>query len=125
MAPVTLAPTSSATIGPARFPECLLVRALVTKEDLARAEAHAVREHVELADALVILGLVSEADSYATLAVAAGTSLTALDAVASSELAVQLVPERLARRHLIVPLTVDNRVLTYATCVPFSPEAER
>ena len=39
-----------------------------------------------------------------------------LDQIVSSELAVRLVPERLARRHLVVPIAVDNRVLTYATC---------
>ena len=47
-----------------------------------------------------------------------------LDQIVSSELAVQLVPERLARRHLVVPLAVDNRVLTYARCDPFSAEAD-
>jgi CheY-like chemotaxis protein len=47
-----------------------------------------------------------------------------LDQIVSSELAVQLVPERLARRHLVVPLAVDNRVLTYARCDPFNAEAD-
>jgi CheY-like chemotaxis protein len=47
-----------------------------------------------------------------------------LERIVSSELAVQLVPERLARRHFVVPLAVDNRVLTYATCGPFSAEAD-
>jgi hypothetical protein len=49
----------------------------------------------------------------------------ALDGVASSKLAVQLVPERLARRHFVVLLQVDNRTLTYATCRPFNDEADR
>jgi CheY-like chemotaxis protein len=43
----------------------------------------------------------------------------------SSELAVRLVPEKVARRHLVVPMAVDNRVLTYATCAPYSAEADR
>jgi CheY-like chemotaxis protein len=47
-----------------------------------------------------------------------------LEQIVSSTLAVQLVPERLARRHFVVPLAVDNRVLTYATCGPFSAEAD-
>lgn len=42
-----------------------------------------------------------------------------------SELAVRLVPERVARRHQVVPVAVDNRVLTYATCSPYSPETDR
>ena len=53
----------------------------------------------------------SESDSYAALAAAAGVDVIALGEVRSSDLAVRLVPERLARRHSIVPLEVDNRVL--------------
>lgn len=126
MASTTAAsPTTAAPLGPARFPEVLIERALLTPGDLARAQAHAVREHIELADALVVLGLLSETQSYDALAAAAKTTLTPVDLLASSELALQLVPERLARRHLVVPLMVDNRTLSYATCLPFSPEAER
>ena len=56
--------------------------------------------------------------------------LTAGDAgvlaqIEPSELAVRLVPERVARRHTVVPIAVDNRVLTYATCAPYSPDADR
>jgi type II secretory ATPase GspE/PulE/Tfp pilus assembly ATPase PilB-like protein/ActR/RegA family two-component response regulator len=89
------------------------------------AEPHAAQHQMELADAVVALGLAAETDSYAALAEAAGTDLITLDDVVSSELAVRLVPERLARRHLVVPLQVDNRTLTYATCRPFDAEAER
>src|SRR5207248_7015259 len=35
------------------------------------------------------------------------------------------VPEKVARRHEVVPIAVDNRVLTYATCAPYSPDADR
>ncbi len=45
--------------------------------------------------------------------------------IESSELAVRLVPEKVARRHEVVPMAVDNRVLTYATCAEYSPEADR
>jgi CheY-like chemotaxis protein len=45
--------------------------------------------------------------------------------IESSELAVRLVPEKVARRHQVVPIAVDNRVLTYATCAPYSPETDR
>jgi CheY-like chemotaxis protein len=106
------------------FQTHLVDRGLISRANLAVAEPYAVSAHLELADALVALGLVSEADSYAALATAAGVDLLALDDVASSVLAVQLVPEKLARRHLVVPLLVDNRTLTYATCRPFSAEAE-
>lgn len=49
----------------------------------------------------------------------------AMTQIESSDLAVRLVPERVARRHQVVPITVDNRVLTYATCSPYSPDTDR
>jgi type IV pilus assembly protein PilB len=107
------------------FPACLLERQLVNRQDLAIAEEYAEREKAELVDAVVTLGLVQESESYAALALAAGTDLVDLIETPSSELAIRLLPERLARRHLIVPLRVDNRTLTFATCRPFSAEAER
>ena len=117
--------TPAAPSNPARYPELLMERGLVSADNLSRAQAHAAREQIELADALIALALTSEAAAYDTLAAAAGTTLTPVELIASSELAVQLVPERFARRHGIVPLAVDNRTLSYATCLPFSLDAER
>ena len=42
-----------------------------------------------------------------------------------SNLALRLVPERVARRHILLPLTEDNRFLTYAISTPYDDEAER
>ena len=47
-----------------------------------------------------------------------GGDAQVLAQIESSELAVRLVPEKVARRHEVVPIAVDNRVLTYATCAP-------
>ena len=110
-------------IGRAGFPALLVERGLIGVSGLQAAQSRAARDRMELADAVVALG-VKEHDSYAALAAAAGAELIPLGEVRSSELAVRLVPERLARRLLIVPLEVDNRVLTYATCRPFNVEGE-
>jgi type IV pilus assembly protein PilB len=48
-----------------------------------------------------------------------------LERATISELAVRLVAERLARQHLVVPIAVDNRTLTYATANPSDMAAER
>jgi len=112
-------------VGRAGFPALLLERSLISRSDLLVAEQYGQRERVELPEALVALGLVAEHVCYAALADAAGLSLVDLNGTASSELAVRLVPEKLARRYVVVPLTVDNRTLTYATCAPFDPEVER
>jgi type IV pilus assembly protein PilB len=111
--------------GLSTFPSILIERRLLNRQDLAIAEEYAERERVELVDAVVTLGLAPESESYAALSQAAGADFVDLLETPSGELAIRLLPERLARRHLVVPLSVDNRTLTFATCRPFSPEAER
>ena len=112
-------------VGRAGFPALLMDQGFINRSDLVVAQQHADRERIELADAFVALGLVEEGICYAALAEAAGLDLVNAVEMATSELAVRLVPERLARRHVVVPLRVDNRTLTYATCRPFDPEIER
>ncbi len=111
--------------GSAGLPELLLERGVISRNDLLIAEREAERQAIPVAEAIVALGLAAEPATYEALAVAAGGGLLDLAATASSELAIRLVPERLARQLLIVPLSVDNRTLTYATCRPFNPDAER
>jgi type IV pilus assembly protein PilB len=109
----------------ASLPASLVDRGVLSRNDLLIAERQAERQGIPLAEAIVALGLASEHDTYAVLARAAGGDLVDLTAIPSSELAVRLVPERLARQLLVVPLQVDNRTLTYATCRPFDADAER
>jgi type IV pilus assembly protein PilB len=110
--------------GAAGFGGLLVDSGYISRQDLEAAERHAMASGVHLVDAVVTLGQVAEADSYRVLAQAAGREFTLLDDVLPSELAVRLVPERFARRYCVVPLRVDNRTMTYATCQPFQPEAE-
>jgi type IV pilus assembly protein PilB len=112
-------------VGIARFPGLLIDASLISGADLVLAEQHAAREQMALVDAVVVLGLVPETQSYAKLAEAGGFVLEDLQHYVSSELAIRLVPERIARRYLVVPLQVDNRTLTYATAQPFNADADR
>jgi type II secretory ATPase GspE/PulE/Tfp pilus assembly ATPase PilB-like protein len=118
-------PAGSPAVGRAGFPALLMARHLISRNDLAVAQQHAISHKIGLAESFVALGLVPETECYAVLAEAAGLDVVDPASTASSELAVRLVPERLARRHIVVPLSVDNRTLTYATCRPFDPEIER
>jgi type IV pilus assembly protein PilB len=111
-------------MGQAAF-EAQLIDDGLSFRDLEAAKQHAAGERMEVADALVALSLVHEADSYASLAKATGLLLVDLEQMEISDLAVRLVSERLARRHMAVPLRVDNCTLTYATFHPFDGEAER
>ena len=54
-----------------------------------------------------------------------GIPLVDLDAMHMSPLAVRLVPERVARRHLALPIAEDNKTLTYATSHPFTPDTDQ
>jgi type IV pilus assembly protein PilB len=112
-------------VGAAGFTTLLLQEGLVTRHDLTVAEQHAAREHTNLVETLVALGLAAEADVYSLLARVSGAEFVSLEDRTASELAIRLVPERLARRHLVVPLAVDNRSLTYATSRPFNDEGAR
>lgn len=103
----------------------LIEQGLLDRQEVTSAREHAAREGLQLVDAIVALGLISEGESYAALADATGLPLVSLDNVAVSELALRLVPERLARRHLVVPLSVDNGTLTYASCRVLDIDAER
>ncbi len=110
---------------PAGLSAVLLETGVVSASDLRTAEQHAARERIELTDALVALGLASERDAYDAAATAAGTERIDLEELASSELAVRLVPEKLARRLFVVPIHVSDRTLTYATCRPFARDTDQ
>jgi len=116
---------AGARLGQTSYSANLLKNGWITQTDLSIAEQHADREQTDLVDAVVSLGLVDERNSYAALAVSVGLEIVDLQDVRASELAIHLVPERLARRHLVVPISVDNRVLTFATCRPLNADAER
>jgi type IV pilus assembly protein PilB len=109
----------------ARFGDLLLSQSLVNRQNLEIAIDHGDRRHLPLVDAVVDLGFVSEHDSYAALALFTGLRLVELSELTPSTLALRLVPERVARRHILLPLTEDNRLLTYAISQPFDDEAQR
>ncbi len=111
--------------GASGFGAQLLEKGLISQHDLSIAEHHAAREQMELVDALIATGLVEEHAAYAALAAAAGAEVVALRGREFSELAIRLLPERIARKHEAVPMEVDDRTLTFATCRPLNAEAER
>jgi type IV pilus assembly protein PilB len=114
-----------ARAGAVSFGSILIGNCWISQHDLSVAEHHAEREQMDLVDAVVALGLLDESRSYAALAGSLGLDAVELELMETSELAIRLVPERLARRHMVVPIGVDNRVLTYATCRPLNAEADR
>lgn len=111
--------------GRSAFVALLVERGLVNNNELHLAEVHAEREGVDVPEAMVRIGLISEEDCCSLLSAATGLPQVDVATVPRSELALRLVPEPLARRREAVPLGVDNRTLTYATHRPFDTEIER
>ena len=115
-------------VGEARdrlFGERLLSWALINTSNLVVAAQHAAQSGGGLADSIISLGLLPEADTYAALARATEMPLVDLRQVTPDALALRLVPERVARRHVILPVSQDNRTLTYAVARAYDNEAER
>ncbi|HXG90027.1 MAG TPA: type II/IV secretion system protein [Vicinamibacterales bacterium] len=97
----------------------------MSAEDVVSATEHAARTGVPLVEAVVAFGLLSEPVAYRALAAAIDRPFVDLTAQAPTPMTLRLVPERVARRHQIVPLSEDNRTLTYASCVGADDDVER
>ena len=98
---------------------------LASEVELAGAVEETSRSATTLVDAVVACGLMSEDAAYRALADAHGVKFADLTGVVPSALALRLVPDRVASRHVVLPLLEDNRTLTYASAVEFDDEAER
>ena len=109
----------------AAFETLALGTSLVDGRALTRARTHARQQALSVPDAILALGLAPEVDTGVLLARAARVPLLDLDEAEISALALRLVPERVGRRHLILPLIEDGRQLTYACIHPFDDDAER
>ena len=128
MEPVTRNGSSTSAPGAppnGTFEQFLLAASLLNRHDLTVAAELAAREQTPLADAIVSLGFTSELDTYAVLASATGVALVDLDDVEISPFALRLVPEKVARKHLVLPIVQDGKTLTYAVATPFNDEADR
>ena len=97
----------------------------ISEKDLTAATEYAERAQMDLVEALVALRFLDEHDSYAALSIAAGVEFVDLNDAALSVLAIRLVPASLAFGRLVVPISVNNHVLTFATCRPFGRETKR
>jgi type II secretory ATPase GspE/PulE/Tfp pilus assembly ATPase PilB-like protein/CheY-like chemotaxis protein len=109
----------------ATFLEQVAIAAGCPRALLNALAAHAASTNLPIADAVVSFGRLPEQASYETLASVSGMRLVARCDVSPAPLAVRMVPARVARRHRLVPLAVNDRTLTYAICRPFDDEAAR
>ena len=106
------------------FGEALIAQHLLTPTVLQSAIQRSAQDGTPLHEAVVTLGFVDEQVSYSLLASTARLPFHTQD-IEPNPLAVKLVPAKLARRHELVPLSIDDKTITYLTATPYDVDADR
>jgi type II secretory ATPase GspE/PulE/Tfp pilus assembly ATPase PilB-like protein/CheY-like chemotaxis protein len=107
------------------FTAALLREQLIAPKALQAALQHAGQSLVPIHAAVVALGFVPERITYKLLAECAGLPFVDGRTVTPSPLALKLVPDRVAHRHELVPVDVDDRNIIYITATPYDVDADR
>ncbi|NOT44538.1 MAG: Flp pilus assembly complex ATPase component TadA [Acidobacteria bacterium] len=106
-----------------RFGELLVDAGLLSTDDVARVLQEQKGRRERTGETVVRLGLASEAQIARALASQLGIAVVDLSCMAIEPDAVQLVPERLARKHQVMPVTLQSRELKLAMADPLKFEA--
>ncbi|RMG60909.1 MAG: type II secretion system protein GspE [Deltaproteobacteria bacterium] len=103
--------------------ELLLESGTVSESDLKRALAEQKKRKKKLGEILVDMGACSEEDIAHALSNQLGIQLIDLKNTPVEPVAVEIIPEKVARKHLIIPISVEDRDLHLAMADPLSYEA--
>lgn len=103
--------------------ELLIDAGVVSKEECARALSEQGDSKKRLGELLVEKKICSEHDIATALSTQLGIEYVDLKVMPIEPAAVEIIPERLARKHLIVPVSVEDKDLFVAMHDPFSYEA--
>jgi type IV pilus assembly protein PilB len=95
---------------------------IITQKEVAKALDHAKTKNQRIGEALVALNLCSESNVYKALAQQHNMEYFDLDKSAVPANAATLVPEELMRKHLILPLAVENGRMRLAIHDPLDLE---
>jgi type IV pilus assembly protein PilB len=106
-----------------RLGEMLVETGLLSEESLTRvlSEQRTVRK--KLGEIIVNQGLATEDEIAQALSLQLGIPLVDLNNTPVEPQAIELIPEKVARKHLIVPISLDDRDLHVAMADPLSFEA--
>jgi len=103
--------------------ELLVETGLLTEEALARALAEQKARGGKLGEVIAALRLASEEEIAQALSIQLGIPYLDLHNTPVEPQAVELIPERVARKHLIMPVALDGKELQVAMADPLSFEA--
>ncbi len=103
--------------------EILVEAGLITRDQLLKGLEAQKKLKKRLGEVLVHLGFVSETDIAQTLSSQLGIPYTDLSSTVVEPEAVEQVKERLAEKHLVLPISVEGNVITLAMADPLNLEA--
>ncbi len=106
-----------------RLGELLVETGLLSEENLTRALSEQRTLRKKLGEVIVDQGLATEDEIAQALSLQLGIPLVDLTNTPVEPQAIELIPEKVARRHLIVPISLDKRDLHVAMADPLSFEA--
>ncbi|HQY88091.1 MAG TPA: hypothetical protein PK402_05490, partial [Tepidisphaeraceae bacterium] len=98
--------------------EYLVEWKLLTPAEIDKALAHAKTKNLRIGEALVDLGLTSEANVYKALAAQQSMEFVDLDRTSVPANAVNLIPDDLMRKYIILPLGTENGKIKIAVHDP-------
>jgi type IV pilus assembly protein PilB len=102
--------------------EILIEWGIITQKEVAKALEHAKAKNTRIGEALVALNLCGEVNVYKALAQQHNMEYLDLEKSAVPANAATLIPEELMRKHLILPLAVENGRMRLAIHDPLDLE---
>ena len=110
-------------MGKKRLGELLVETGLLTEENLTRALTEQRSRRGKLGEVIVALGMATEDEIAQTLSVQLGIPFIDLTQTPVEPEAIELITEKVARKHLILPISIDQKDLHIAMADPLSFEA--
>ena len=106
-----------------RLGELLVETGLLSEENLTRALSEQRTQRKKLGEVIVSLGMATEEEIAQALSIQLGIPLIDLVNTPVEPQAIELIPEKVSRKHLIVPVSIEERDLHIAMADPLSFEA--
>ncbi len=106
-----------------RIGNILLEAGLITEGQLARGIQEHKKSRRRLGETLIKLGYITETEMAQTLSTQLGIPYTDFETAVVDPMAIELIPEKLADKHRVLPLSIERGVLTVAMSDPLSFEA--
>ncbi|MCL1925622.1 MAG: Flp pilus assembly complex ATPase component TadA [Syntrophorhabdaceae bacterium] len=106
-----------------RLGEFLVETGLISEADLSKALSEQRSKKEKLGDVIASLGLASDIEIAQALSIQLGIPLIDLRNTPVEPQAIELISEKVARKHLIIPISIDQKELHIAMADPLSFEA--